>query len=254
MACISKVKQIGDGGVFDGGTIFGGGDDFGGAPSSERFNRLAWSKALVNSEEFSLGIVAGGLVDGNIGLFELKLIVSVFCVGNYEGSERAFVGNLSRHKGPVRGLEFNANNLLGSGADEGEICIWDIAKPTEPTHFPPLKGSGSATQDEISFLSWNRKVINILASTSFNGTTVVWDLKKQKPAISFADSARRRCSVLQWNPDIPTQMIVASDDDSAPALRLWDMRNIMSPVKEFVGHTKGMPLKLPNAYGYSLVL
>ncbi|GAA0155673.1 vesicle coat protein [Lithospermum erythrorhizon] len=206
----------------------------GSAPSSERFNRLAWSKALANSEEFSLGIVAGGLVDGNIGLWNPKNLI------NYEGSESAFVGNLSRHKGPVRGLEFNANNLLGSGADEGEICIWDIAKPTEPTHFPPLKGSGSATQDEISFLSWNRKVINILASTSFNGTTVVWDLKKQKPAISFADSARRRCSVLQWNPDIPTQMIVASDDDSAPALRLWDMRNIMSPVKEFVGHTKGI--------------
>lgn len=41
----------------------------------------------------------------------------------------------------VRGLEFNSlsPNLLASGADEGEICIWDIAKPTEPTHFPPLK-------------------------------------------------------------------------------------------------------------------
>lgn len=41
----------------------------------------------------------------------------------------------------VRGLEFNSisPNLLASGADEGEICIWDIAKPTEPIHFPPLK-------------------------------------------------------------------------------------------------------------------
>lgn len=41
----------------------------------------------------------------------------------------------------VRGLEFNtlSPNLLASGADEGEICIWDIAKPTEPTHYPPLK-------------------------------------------------------------------------------------------------------------------
>lgn len=41
----------------------------------------------------------------------------------------------------VRGLEFStiSPNLLASGADEGEICIWDLAAPTEPSHFPPLK-------------------------------------------------------------------------------------------------------------------
>ena len=41
----------------------------------------------------------------------------------------------------VRGLEFNAAapNLLASGAEDGEICIWDLANPSEPTHFPPLK-------------------------------------------------------------------------------------------------------------------
>ncbi|KAL0429212.1 UNVERIFIED_CONTAM: protein transport protein SEC31B [Sesamum radiatum] len=142
----------------------------------------------------------------------------------------------------VRGLEFNSlsPNLLASGADEGDICIWDVSKPSEPSLFPPLKGSGSATQGEISFLSWNSKVQHILASTSFNGTTVVWDLKKQKPVISFSDSVRRRCSVLQWHPDVATQLIVASDEDNSPSLRLWDMRNIMTPVKEFVGHTKGV--------------
>nr|GEX08577.1 protein transport protein SEC31 homolog B-like [Tanacetum cinerariifolium] len=58
-----------------------------------------------------------------------------------EENESAFVQQLSRHKGPVRGLEFSglSPNHLASGAEEGEICIWDIAKPTEPTHFPPLK-------------------------------------------------------------------------------------------------------------------
>ncbi|KAL7204560.1 hypothetical protein ACSBR2_017602 [Camellia fascicularis] len=204
--------------------------------SSERFNRLSWGKNPSASEEFTLGLIAGGLVDGNIGIWNPLALISP------AASENALVSQLSRHKGPVRGLEFNAlsPNHLASGADEGEICIWDIANPTEPTHFPPLKGSGSATQGEISFLSWNSKVQHILASTSYNGTTVVWDLRKQKPVISFSDSNRRRCSVLQWHPDVATQLIVASDDDSSPALRLWDMRNIMSPVREFVGHTKGV--------------
>ncbi|KAF9613018.1 hypothetical protein IFM89_004872 [Coptis chinensis] len=57
---------------------------------------------------------------------------------------------------------------------------------------------------------------------------------------NFADSNRRWCSILQWNPDVATQLIVASDDDSSPSLILWDVRNTISPVKEFVGHTKGV--------------
>ncbi|MBA0617223.1 hypothetical protein Godav_026691, partial [Gossypium davidsonii] len=177
------------------------------------------------SDEFSLGLIAGGLVDGSIHIWNpLTLILS-------EASEQALVGHLSRHRGPVRGLEFNAiaPNLLASGADDGEICIWDLAAPAQPTHFPPLKGSGSASQGEISFLSWNSKVQHILASTSYDGTT---------------DSVRRRCSVLQWHPDVATQLVVASDDDGSPTLRLWDMRNMMSPVKEFLGHAKGLHDKL----------
>ncbi|KAL8154969.1 hypothetical protein AgCh_000362 [Apium graveolens] len=208
----------------------------GAVPSSEPFNRISWGKKPAGSEEFGLGLIAGGLNDGNIGIWNPVTLLSS------EASESSLLQQLSRHKGPVRGLEFNSlsPNLLASGAEEGEICIWDIAKPTEPTHFPPLKGSGSAAQGEISFLSWNSKVQHILASASFNGTTVVWDLRKQKPVISFSDSIRRRCSVLQWNPDVATQLILASDDDSSPSLRIWDMRNTMSPLRELSGHTKGV--------------
>ncbi|KAM1157961.1 hypothetical protein ACFX1X_028819 [Malus domestica] len=205
--------------------------------SSERFNRLSWAKPTGSgSQEFGLGLIAGGLVDGTIDIWNPQTLIRP------EAGVSASVGHLTRHKGPVRGLEFNAiaPNLLASGADDGEICIWDLTNPAEPSHFPPLKGSGSAAQGEVSFLSWNSKVQHILASTSLNGTTVIWDLKKQKPVISFTDSVRRRCSVLQWNPDIATQLIVSSDEDGSPSLRLWDMRNIMSPVKEFVGHTKGV--------------
>ncbi|XP_077219235.1 protein transport protein SEC31 homolog B-like [Tasmannia lanceolata] len=205
-------------------------------PSSERFNRLSWVKTGSATEQFSLGLIAGGLVDGSINIWNpLNLIRS-------EDIDSALVGRLQKHTGPVRGLEFNTNtpNLLASAAEEGELYIWDLSNPSEPTHFPSLKGVGSFAQGEISFLSWNRMVQHILASTSYNGTTVVWDLKRQKPVISFTDSNKRRCSVLQWNPDVATQLIVASDDDNSPSLRVWDVRNTISPLKEFVGHTKGV--------------
>lgn len=204
-------------------------------PSGERFNRLSWSKSgSAASEKFSLGLIAGGLVDGSISIWNP---ISLIRSKDIDGS---LIGRLSKHAGPVRGLEFNVNlpNQLASGADEGEIYIWDLSNPAEPTHFPALKGTG--VQGEVSFLSWNHKVHHILASTSYSGTTMVWDLKRQKPVISFTESNKRRCSVLQWNPDVATQLIVASDDDNSPSLRLWDVRNTISPLKEFFGHSKGV--------------
>ena len=44
-------------------------------PSSERFNRISWQKASANSEEYPLGLIAGGLVDGNIGLWNPKPLI-----------------------------------------------------------------------------------------------------------------------------------------------------------------------------------
>lgn len=43
--------------------------------------------------------------------------------------------------------------------------------------------------------------------------------------------SRKRCSAIQWNPEVATQLMVASDDDMSPALQLWDLRNSVSPVR-----------------------
>jgi hypothetical protein len=41
----------------------------------------------------------------------------------------------------VKGLEFNSfsPNLLASGAADGELCIWDVANPAQPSLYPALK-------------------------------------------------------------------------------------------------------------------
>ncbi|XP_042462555.1 protein transport protein SEC31 homolog B-like [Zingiber officinale] len=208
----------------------------GACPSDERFNRLSWGKPPSASEEYSLGLIAGGHPDGSICVWNPRKLISP------EEQNDAFVAKLNMHVGSVYGLEFStlSPNLLASGADEGKLCIWDLANPSKPDHFPSLKGVGSGAQTEVSFVSWNPKFQHILLSTSYNGITVIWDLRQQKPVKSFADSTRRRCSVLQWNPDLSTQLIVASDDDSSPSLRVWDVRKTLSPIREFVGHTKGV--------------
>uniref|UniRef100_A0A0E0LP96 Sec16 Sec23-binding domain-containing protein n=1 Tax=Oryza punctata TaxID=4537 RepID=A0A0E0LP96_ORYPU len=193
------------------------------APSPDRFNRLSWSRpGAADGDSFSLGLLAGGLSDGSVAVWNPLSMI------NSEGkAEDALVARLEKHTGPVCGLEFSelTPNRLASGAEQGELCIWDLKNPSEPVVFPPLKSVGSSAQAEISYLTWNPKFQHILATASSNGMT---------------DSNRTKCSVLQWNPDMSTQLIVASDDDNSPSLRVWDVRKTISPVREFVGHSKGV--------------
>lgn len=47
----------------------------GACPSAERFNRLSWGRPGSASEDYSLGLVAGGLGDGSISVWNpLKLM------------------------------------------------------------------------------------------------------------------------------------------------------------------------------------
>ncbi|BBN16840.1 protein transport protein SEC31 [Marchantia polymorpha subsp. ruderalis] len=206
-------------------------------PTAERFNRISWGNNAVASEEYALGIIAGSLVDGTITLWNPAKLTSE----DGGSPEESVIASWRKHEGTVRGLELSvlAPNLLASGGDDGDIYIWDLKVPTNPTHTPNL--NNASPRGEISYLSWNRKVQPILASTSSSGTSVVWDLRKAKPVLSFTDpDIRRRCSTLQWNPENATQLIVASDDDRSPSLQVWDLRNSVSPLKELVGHSKGV--------------
>ena len=173
-------------------------------------------------------------------------------------TDNALVCPLKKHTGSVKGLQFNpfSPNLLASGGSDSEVCIWDIASPAKPTLYPSLADSGNSVQNsEITDLAWNCKVQHILASTSSTGSTVVWDLKRQKQVISFSDPGMgRRCSALQWNPEVATQLIVASDDDRSPSLQVWDLRNSISPLKEFTGHTKGVLSLAWSTLDHSLLL
>lgn len=160
------------------------------------------------------------------------------------GASNALLARLQKHQGAVRGLEFNpfASNLLASGAGDGDLCIWDVANPSQPSLYPAMKNNtSSGNASDITCLSWNRKVQHILATTTAAGNVIVWDLKKQRPVITLKDpGGRRRCSAVAWNPDVATQLLVASDDDASPNVQLWDLRNSVSPLLELQGHSKGV--------------
>lgn len=54
----------------------------GGVSCSESFNRLSWSESVSGSEEFEFGVVAGGFADGDIGVWNPKLLMRYKCRGS----------------------------------------------------------------------------------------------------------------------------------------------------------------------------
>lgn len=152
--------------------------------SNERFHRLAWSGHAAGSTELPLGILAGGMVDGSIGFWNPAII-------SKQMQGEPLVARVQKHKGPVRGLDFNSfkPNLLASGATESEILIWDLANPKAPNVYTP--GTPTQPLSDITCVAWNGKVEHILASTGVSGTSVVWDLRQKRPVISFTDSATK---------------------------------------------------------------
>ncbi|PKY23363.1 WD40 repeat-like protein [Rhizophagus irregularis] len=218
--------------------------------SNARFDRLVWG--IANDKTY--GIVAGGLENGEISLYDPAIIL--------EGgdSEKALILRNNAHSGNVRGLQFNPFqiNLLASAATNAEIFIWDLTKPDKP--YTP--GARSPKLENITHLAWNNQVQHILATSSNTGSTVIWDLRSKKHVmdLSFVGSTvtggysmgnmnmapgmstgvRRGTTAVAWSPDNATQIITASEDDINPVIVMWDVRNAHAPEKILTGHQKGI--------------
>lgn len=133
------------------------------------------------------GIIAGGMEDGAITLWDPKKIME----GGPLADPKLGKGCVSAtkiHNGvPVGSIEFNPHkkNLLASGGSE--VLIQDIsANLKAPNVFKP----GVPNYHEgsrITSISWNRIVQHILASASEDGKIVVWDLKVNKSIFNFTE-------------------------------------------------------------------
>jgi protein transport protein SEC31 len=117
-----------------------------------------------------------------------------------------------------------------------------LTNPSKP--YSP--GAKSQKVDAITSLSWNNQVQHILATSSNTGYTVVWDLRNRREVVALAHAgnvmpaSRGGISSIAWSPDVATQIVTASEDDSNPVIALWDLRNAHAPVKTLTGHQQGV--------------
>lgn len=73
--------------------------------------------------------------------------------------------------------------------------------------------------------------------------------------INFADrNSKARSKSIAWHPAEATQIITASEEDDAPVLQMWDLRNVFTPVRTFNGHTRGVWGVSWSPFDHSLVL
>ncbi|XP_034188166.2 COPII coat complex component secretory 31 isoform X1 [Osmia lignaria lignaria] len=194
--------------------------------SDHRFHKIIWGSYGNNPA----GIIVGGCDYGMIKIYSAAKMLA--------NDSNYLISSPDRHTGPVRALDFNPfqANLLATGATESEIYIWDIVNTTTPM----TPGSRSQPLEDVQHIAWNKQVQHILAST-FSQRCVIWDLRKNEPIIKLTDAnSKVRWKVVQWHPDVATQLCLASEDDQAPVIELWDLRFATSPLKMFQNHQRGV--------------
>ncbi|TYZ62527.1 hypothetical protein PybrP1_012709 [[Pythium] brassicae (nom. inval.)] len=204
-----------------------------------RFTSLAWRDIARHHDALPLGLVAGGMADGAVSLWNPKALID-------GGDSSPEIGRITRHKGAVNALQFNPHedsaHLLASGGSDGEVYIMSLEKLSSPGVFTP--GGPAAPQqqiNEITSVAWNTQVNYILATGSQNGSVVIWDLKQKKPWCELRDPQRGMISAIAWNPNEGLQIATASGDDQRPVVKLWDLRNSTStPLAEFHEHSAGV--------------
>lgn len=87
-----------------------------------RFNRLAWGTHS-HSGHTPLGVVAAGLDDGGVSLWDPAKLLRDGHASSAPSSDPLIARLESPHRGPVRGLDFSPaqSNLLATGATNGEV-------------------------------------------------------------------------------------------------------------------------------------
>lgn len=210
---------------------------------SASFNRLQWGYVAPAHPH---GVLAAGLDNGEFATWDAHKLL-------HGAREDAQIFRNNRHRGPVRGVDFNklSPNLLGSGGVNGEIYIWDLHDPRQA--YSP--GERSAKLGDITALAWNNKMPPILASASNSGNTVVWDLRNKSEvscltyggagpaggAAFGAPGARSGgTSSVAWHPHVATRLVTASEDDANPVVSVWNLRNAHAPEVVLQGHTRGI--------------
>jgi protein transport protein SEC31 len=191
-----------------------------------------------NTAEFPSGLIAGGMVDGSIHVWDTGKLLT--------DDPEPLIASVEQHQGAIHGLQFNphkeSSHLLASGGSDCEVYVMSLERPEQPNVFVPAPPPNNAKHTaDITKVAWNTQVVHILASAAQNGSTYIWDLRQKKAWCELRDPMGGCVADVAWNPDQGLHLVTASGDDRNPVLKLWDLRSSTSlPLATLQGHTEGI--------------
>src|SRR4051794_38812300 len=106
----------------------------------------------IRSVEFPLGLIAGGMIDGNIHVWDPARLS--------ENDPNSLLASVEQHQGAVNGLHFNphvdSSHLLASGGADSEVYVTSLERPDAPSVFVPAPQPNNAKHvADVTKVAWN---------------------------------------------------------------------------------------------------
>ena len=197
----------------------------------------------LHSAVYPYGLIAGGLTDGQINIFDVSKLISG--TGESSFATDPFV----LHTGHVTALAFNPmkeySHLLASGGADSEVYVTPLDRLSSggetQTFIPGPPPNNPHHTSGITQVAWNYMNKSILASASQNGVIYIWDIKSSKAWCEIREPAGGLISDIKWSPIQDYYFVTASGDDRAPVIKVYDLRTSTTlPLATLRGHTEGV--------------
>ncbi len=119
------------------------------------FSKVAWGAKGNQDNSHHLGIIAGGMSNGALHLWDAQKIA--------EDPQNSLLAKIEKHRGPVMGLDFNCAhpNLLATASADGEVLVWDLANVSAPSASKPAADGQSMNRFGVSAVAWNTQVPHV---------------------------------------------------------------------------------------------
>ncbi|CAH2353811.1 putative histone acetyltransferase type B subunit 2 [[Candida] railenensis] len=178
----------------------------------------------------------------------------------YDFESSVPIASFKYHKAEGFALEWVDEDSFLSGANDSQIALWDVNKPSTPiqifkTHSGAIndisytgtgpRKNGEKKDEDAMETEEENTTGGLFISVSDDYTTQIHEIVSPVSSSSTTSSTpavikienKRIQNAAAFHPDIPTLFLTAGQDN---VISLYDLRNTKVPIRKFFGHTESV--------------